>query len=338
MKKRIVAVFLLCLLLMSACVDSNATVSMKEVQFVMSTVVSLDIRDHASEELMNKMMDRLEEIDVLMSLQKKGSDIDRVNEAKGEITEVNPSTYHVIKKAIEYSEMTDRAFDPSIGLLVNLWGIGTETARLPSPEEIETARMTSGLENIELLGNNQLRLHGDTQVDIGAIAKGFAADEMVRIAKEAGVKSAIFNLGGNVYVLGSKGTSPFRVGIQNPFSDRDDYLGIIDVKDTSVVTSGNYERFFFDDAGKRYHHILDPKTGYPAENGLAGVTVVCSNSTMADALSTAIYVMGLEKGLAFIEATEEAEALFVTNTRDIHVSSGLRSFFTLVDDTFRIVE
>ena len=187
MKKRIVAVFLLCLLLMSACVDSNATVSMKEVQFVMSTVVSLDIRDHASEELMSKMMDRLEEIDVLMSLQKKGSDIDRVNEAKGEITEVNPSTYHVIEKAIEYSEMTDRAFDPSIGLLVNLWGIGTETARLPSPEEIETARMTSGLENIELLGNNQLRLHGDTQVDIGAIAKGFAADEMVRIAKEAGV-------------------------------------------------------------------------------------------------------------------------------------------------------
>ncbi len=336
MKKRVLAVFLLCLLLLTSCADTTAT--MKEVQFVMSTVVSLDLRDHATPVLMKTLMNRLSEIDVLMSLQKRGSDIDRLNQSQGEVVTVDPSTYHVIEKALEYSRVAGGTFDPSIGHLVNLWGIGTEKAKLPTQEEIEEALQSRGLENIELLGNNQLRLHGETQVDIGAIAKGYAADEMVRIAKEAGVKSAIFNLGGNVYVLGSKGKSPFRVGIQNPFSDRDDYLGIVDVQDTSVVTSGNYERFFVADDGKRYHHILDPQTGYPAESELSGVTVISSNSTMADAFSTAIFVMGLEKGMDFIESIEGVEALFVTNTRDVYMTSGLRSSFTLTDNTFRLVE
>ncbi len=336
MGKRIFSILILISFLLVSCVDSHR--SMKEVVFVMDTIVTLDVRDHANEKLLRKMTDRLMEIDSLMSFSKEESDIYQVNHAKGESVLVDSSTYYVVKKAVEYTQMSGGCFDPSIGRLVALWGIGTDDEHVPSFKEIEEAVETIGSDKIFLSDPNSISLMDGTMIDVGAIAKGFAADEMIRIAKEAGVKSAIFNLGGNISVLGSKGSDSFRIGIRNPFSESDEYFGIVEVTDTSVVTSGNYERYFIDESGVKYHHILDPFSGYPADNELSGVTVICSSSIKADAFSTALYVMGLEKGLAFIEQMEDMEAIFVTNSRDVYLSTGLQTSFLLCDDSFRILE
>lgn len=336
MKQRWLAVLLVLILLLSSC--ARPEVAMTEVQFVLGTVVSLDIRDHASETLMKSLTSHLTLIENLMSPTIKTSDVYRLNHAGGQALLVSNYTYAVLGKALEYARVTRELFDPTLGTLINIWGIGTDGAKIPSQHEIDSAIVMRGIDNVEMLGKYQVRLTGNAQLDLGAIAKGYAADELVRLAKRAGVQSAIFNLGGNVIVLGSKGTNPFRIAIQNPFSERDDYLGILDARDTSIVTSGDYERYFIGPDGTKYHHILDPRTGFPADNELASITIVCPNSTLADALSTAVYVMGLEAGLGYVNSLEGVEAIFVTKTRDVYLTRGIGDSFTLTDDTFRLMQ
>lgn len=174
------------------------------------------------------------------------------------------------------------------------------------------------------------------QLDLGGIAKGYAADVAASIIKEHGNQAAIINLGGNVYAYGEKANGDsFKIGVQNPFSPRGAYLGILSVKDQTVVTSGTYERFFEQD-GTVYHHILDPKTGYPVENNLESVTIVTESSMSADALSTMTFVLGLEKGLNLVESLDDVEALFITKDHQLYASSGFLNNFELTDDSFTI--
>ena len=177
-------------------------------------------------------------------------------------------TYSVIEKAVQYSKLTDGALDATIEPIVKLWGIGTDKERVPSKNEIEEKLKLVNYKDIILDNKNstvQLKRTGQA-IDLGAIAKGYTADEIKKVLLDNKISSALINLGGNVFAVGNKtdGTS-WNIGIQNPLDTRGQYLGTISVTDKSVVTSGNYERFFIVD-GKRYHHIFDPKTGYPSEN------------------------------------------------------------------------
>ena len=176
----------------------------------------------------------------------------------------------------------------------------------------------------------QIKVEGNTvtlpegmMIDLGGIAKGYIADELAAFLREQGVTSADLNLGGNVITIGRKpdGTA-WRIGVQNPHGSRDESILILNLVDATVVTSGNYERYFELD-GVRYHHILDPETGYPVSNGLASVSIITQSSMYADALSTACYVLGLEEGMALIEELEDVEAIFITEDLEIHYSSGV---------------
>jgi thiamine biosynthesis lipoprotein len=332
MKRIYIPLILLMLLLFVSCKPEEPLVKQ---DFALATVVKITLRDHATEELMDQLFARLREIEERMSMVKKESDVYKLNHAQGEALQVHEDTYYVIQKAKEYFELTGGYFDPTLGSVVELWKIGTEEAAIPSSEELEKALTHVDGRQIELLDNLQVRIPQGAVLDLGAIAKGYAADEMAKIAKEEGVTSAIFDLGGNVLTLGDKEGKKFRIGIQEPFSEilRGSPFAILLLSNQTVVTSGDYERFFEED-GKRYHHILDFRTGYPVENELASVSIITDSSIRADALSTAVYAMGREKGKAFIESQENLEAIFVTRNKKVSVTTGLSESFILEDSSY----
>lgn len=322
------------LVLLVSCKPSQPLVRQ---DFALATVVKISLRDHASEELMDKIFARLWEIEEGMSIDGKDSDIYKLNQAKGQAIQVKDDTYYVMKKAKQYYTLSQGYFDPSLGNVVDLWKIGTEEARVPSDKEIKEALAYADGSQIELLENYHVRIPQGTILDLGAIAKGYAADEAARIAQEAGVSSAIFDLGGNVLALGQKEGDNFRIGIQEPFSEivRGSPFAILSLSNQTVVTSGDYERYFEED-GKRYHHILDFRTGYPVENELASVSIITDTSIRADSLSTAVYAMGLEKGKNFVEKQKNLEAIFVTKNKDVIVTEGLLDVFTLEDSSYHL--
>ena len=174
------------------------------------------------------------------------------------------------------------------------------------------------------------------EVDLGSIAKGYAADEVVKILKQEGIRSAIIDLGGNIYALGSKNSdNNWKVGIQDSFSDRGKVIGAVEVFDKTVVTSGIYERFIEED-GVRYHHILNPKTGYPYETDIAGVSIIADNSIDADALSTLTFTKGVKEGLKFVENLDNVDAIFITNDKKIYLTENIKDNFKLMNNDFEI--
>jgi thiamine biosynthesis lipoprotein len=249
----------------------------------------------------------------------------------------------LLETALYYAELSGGAFDPTIGPLVQLWGIGTDYERVPGEGEIAQALKLVNWRDLIIdreLGTAFLRREG-MAIDLGSIAKGYAGDEALRIAQKANVKSAVIDLGGNIVTLGGreqkgKAPLPWRIGIQNPLMGRGSYIGIVPVIDMSVVTSGVYERHFEAD-GKSYHHILSTANGYPVENGLLSVTIVTRSSTAADALSTVVFALGYELGKAVIDSIPGAEAIFVFNDYNIRITAGLEEIFKLADDEFTLL-
>jgi len=267
-----------------------------------------------------------------------------INEQAGiEPVKVRADLLEVLEKALRYAALSDGAFDPTVGPLVRLWGIGTDSERIPGDEEIARALELVNWRDVIIdreAGTAFLRREG-MALDLGAIAKGYAGDEAVRIAREAKAKRAIFDLGGNIAALGwreHKGNElrPWRIGIQNPAGGRGAFIGVVSIHDTSVVTSGVYERYF-ETEGKRYHHILSTANGRPVENGLLSVTIVTASSTDADALSTAVFTLGFERGKALLDSLPDAEAIFVFDDRSVKITNGLAGIFTLTDNEFELM-
>jgi len=175
-------------------------------------------------------------------------------------------------------------------------------------------------------------------IDLGAIAKGYAADEIVKLLKNAEVSSAIIDLGGNIYVLGDKidGT-PWKVGVQNPEKSGSDTIGFVSVSNKSIVTSGVYERYFEHD-GKNYHHILSPDTGYPYDNNILGVSILSNNSIDGDSLSTTLFALGVDEGLKLINSLDDVEAIFITKNHELYLTNGFKKAFTLTNNNYEIKE
>ena len=234
-----------------------------------------------------------------------------------------------------YSELCSGTFDITVAPLVKLWGIFSKNERIPLKNEIENVLYLTNYKDI-LLNNekNSAKLSNVGQkIDLGAIAKGYAADRVIDIYKKNDVKSGFINIGGNVLTLGNKpDESPWLIGIQNPFKVRGEYIGIVNISNETVVTSGDYVRYF-EEAKIRYHHILDPRTGYPSNSGLISATIIGKSSIEADALSTAIFILGLKKGIELVNNVEGVEAIFITSEKKVYVTKGAKEKFSFVNTT-----
>ena len=249
----------------------------------------------------------------LFSAYDEESDIYKINHGNGQPVLVDITTIELVEKGIEFSKLSDGAFDITCGALNELWHISDNTKDIPSKEEIATALETIDYNNIVIdkSASTIALKNPDTHIDLGAVAKGYIADELKKYLVENGVSSGMINLGGNVLmiggklddnalIVGKKHFGNFNVGIAKPFSPEEICYTVSD-KDKSVVTSGNYQRYFEKD-GKIYHHIMDLSTGYPSDSGISSATVISDKSLEGDALSTICFILGKDKGEAFINA------------------------------------
>jgi thiamine biosynthesis lipoprotein len=276
-----------------------------------------------------------------MSFVDEESEVSSVNRNAGiRPVTVSRDTFYVITKALEYAELTLGTFDITVGAVTALWGIGTGNARVPDSGEIEDMLPLVDYRFVKLDPEDRsvFLVKEGMKIDLGGIAKGYAADRAVEIMKEGGVERAILDFGGNIYVMGSKTEdTPWKVGVQNPEGTRGSYIGILEARETAVVSSGDYERFI-EREGVRYHHIIDTETGYPVRNNISGCTIVADNSLKADALTTAVFSMGINEGLAFLAGIHRVGGLIVTDNREIALSADIKPAFTRTDSDFSIRE
>ncbi len=309
----------------------------QHTEFVLGTTVTLTFYDGDRPELWYKVLEDFTWLDDEMTIwdREKPSRLMEVNSTAGSgvWAELSNELTEVLSLSLEFGKKSYGALDITLGPVVKVWGVATDHPRVPSEEQLAQAMEKTGLESVRLVGSRLMLDKPGMILDLGAVAKGWEADRIASMLKAEGVNSAIVDLGGNVLLLGDKpdGT-PWKVGIQDPLSPRGDYLGFIATGPVSVVTSGIYERYF-EENGIRYHHIFNPKTGLPVENNLASVSIVHPSSTIADALSTSCFVLGLEQGRILAE-NEGAETIFVTRDRRVWVSPGLREKFTLTSENY----
>lgn len=279
--------------------------------FAMDTFMTVQVLGKDGEQLAAACERTVNTLEAALSRTREGSEVWNLNHAAGAPVEM-PAAAELLLWSSVYSDMTGGLYDPTVARLTDLWGIGTEAERIPAQTEIDEALAHTGSKLAQADGHTFGLLDG-AQLDLGGIAKGYAADQCAAILRDAGA-SGLLTLGGNIYAVGTNGGEDWRIGIADPDNSAG-YLAVVSVRDKSVVTSGDYERFFERD-GKRYHHIFDPRTGYPADSGLRSVTVIDENSTRADALTTALFVMGLSDGLAFC-AQNDIAAVFITADKQI---------------------
>ncbi|SHJ65634.1 FAD:protein FMN transferase [Parasporobacterium paucivorans] len=305
--------------------------------YALGTLNYINMFNCADIEILDKVTERIYEIDDVLSAFKNDSDISKINNSAGrDFVDINKDTYDILEHAIHFSKLSSGCFDVTIGPLVKLWGIGKKTNYIPDDTEI--AREMNKVDYRDILLDKvniraTLRCE-DQSIDLGGIAKGYAADEAKRILMENGVKHALINLGGNIVTLGTRvdGT-PWKIGIQNPLMQTGQYIGVLSLEEKTIVTSGTNERFFIKD-GIRYHHIIDRYTGYPSRSGLLSVTAVCDNSMYADALTTSLFTMGVDEGLKLLELIKE-DAIFITDKMEVIMTNGLLEKFKITNTSIK---
>ena len=270
----------------------------EETEFCLDTVCTISVEKGRDKEAVKKAFERIREIHSLMNMYDKDSDVGRINSAKANVwIEVDESTYYVLERGLEICEATKGNFDITIGQLSAIWDFKGGVEKVPIQSELVEKCKTVGYENIVLEDGKVKKLRDDTMIDLGGVAKGYAGDEAKRILLENGVKSGLIDLGGNVIAFGNR---DYKIGLQTPFAPAGSYEKIVTVRNKAIVTSGTYQRYF-EKNNKIFHHILSPKNGYPVDREYDSVTVVCDESILGDCLSTAIFVMGKEEGMALGE-------------------------------------
>lgn len=312
---------------------------LSRTDFVLGTVCTVRLMEGGSAETLKEVFARLRTIEDRMSANKDGTEIALVNAQAGKApVKVSPDTFFVISKALEYAQRTAGEFDPTVGPLVKLWNIGSGDEKVPSQKQIDAARALIDWRQVVMDSSAQtvfLKKPG-MRLDLGAIAKGYAADEIAQILSAHKVKAGIVDLGGNILAFGTKkDKSLWRIGIQDPESERGEYLGIVTGSQMTVVTSGVYERYFIEN-GTRYHHILSTRTGWPADNGLISVSIVAKKSIDADALSTSLFILGVEKGLALLRNFPDTYAIFIDRDHKVYLSPGAGKIFKLISKEYRL--
>jgi thiamine biosynthesis lipoprotein len=295
-----------------------ATQLAKQTRFIMGTYVTIYAagpREKAMEAI-DLAMDRIQEVDHKFNPHDTASPLHAYNTAGTPVSD--PEVVDLLKVALQVSRDSGGAFDVTIFPVSELWGFSTDTPTLPSPEQIAGRLAKVDYKQLVITDGTLTNDASGVGIEMGGIAKGYAVAQAVKVLKEQGITSAIIDAGGDVYAIGKRDGRPWKVGIRHP--RKEGLLGYVEVEDMAVMGSGDYERFFIRD-GTRYHHILDPKTGYPASE-LESVTVVDPDPVTADAWATALFVMGPDKGLAMADAKPGMAAIMVTTEGDVKVSSG----------------
>lgn len=309
---------------------------MEEIQlFAMDTFIDLKASGENAREALLKAEKEINQLEKLFSTTLEQSEVAQINQNAGQsAVTVSEDSFCLIQKAKEYYQQTDGAFDITIAPVVKAWGFTEENKRVPSEEELQ--------QKLQLVDNHKIHMENNTvfleqqgmAIDLGGIAKGYASDKINEILKQEGITSAVLNLGGNVSVIGKKENHKWQIGIQDPLEE-EKLAGILSVEDCSIITSGVYQRFFEQD-GKRYHHIIDSKTGKPAETGLLSVTIISKNGTMADALSTSFMIMGMEKSIDLWKKSDNFSAIFITDKNEIYVTQDIVEDFCLEQSNYRL--
>lgn len=333
MKKRMISGILcmLCVFLFAGCglenlggAEQDGENIKKETAelFAMNTIVNLTVYDEAPSEILEEARNLIYRYENLFSVNIDTSDVAKLNAAGGKETEVSAETYDLLQKSCQISGQTEGVFDVSIYPLVRAWGFTTEEYRVPEETEREQILQTVDYTKIELLDGNTVRIPADMQIDLGGIAKGYLSQKLVEMFEQKGAVAAVVSLGGNVQTYGTKpdGTD-FTVGITNP-QDGTSVMGTIQVDEKAVITSGSYQRYFEKD-GVKYHHIMDKRTGAPAESDLSSVTVIAEDGAGADSLATALFVMGKAKAIAFDGKNEDIQCILIDQENNVWTSEGI---------------
>lgn len=303
---------------------------------LMGTFAEITIPEK-NDELLEGTVEKMKSLEAMMSIYEKESEVSRINSlGKDKLKKVSPEVYEVIERAIYFGKLTDGAFDITVAPILKLWHFeGGELKEIPSQEKINEALKSVGWQNITLTPEKEVGFTKENMsIDLGGIATGYIVDKGITYLKEKGIKSALINAGGDIYCLGGKNNEePWSVGIRHP-RKKDEIIGTLKFKDKGVTTSGDYEKFFIL-KGKRFCHIINPQNGYPVDNPVIQVTTVANTCTDADALATALMVMGKEKGLKLIENFPDADAVIIEESGEgklsINYTSGLEGVIELYE-------
>ena len=296
------------LILLLLCGCNSGETENSETRFLLDTVCT--VTADCGDDIINGAFSLCENLERTLSKTVTDSDVYKLNNTEGFVS-VSDGTLKTVERALYYSDLSGGKFDITIAPVSALWDFKNQV--IPSKDEISEALQNVDYHSIEIKNGE---ISSDTkQIDLGGIAKGYIADRATEYLKENGAENALVNFGGNICMIGE-----YNIGIQKPFDDS--VIASIALKDKCVVTSGIYERYIESD-GKIYHHILDPKTGYGAENELASVTVIGEKALDCDALSTVCMLLGTESGMDIINNTADTEAVFIDRENNITLSSGL---------------
>ena len=308
--------------------DTDKETEASKDLFAMDTYMTLTAYGEHAQEAVDKAAERVEALDALLSTGNENSEIYQLNQ-NGEATLSEEGGY-LVERALELYKKTEGAFDIAIYPVMQAWGFPTQDYHVPDDDTLK--------EKLALADASKVNYDKDTrkiffdqdgmEIDLGGIAKGYTSSQIMQIYQDCGVTSGLVNLGGNVQALGCKTDgSKWRGAIQSP-DDTEEYLGILEIEDQAVITSGGYERYFEED-GVTYHHIIDPAIGYPADSGLISVTIVSDDGTLADGLSTSLFIMGEEKAAQFWrENSDEFEAIMETSDGELYVTEGIADSLT----------
>jgi ApbE family protein len=310
---------------MTAC-NSDESESKTEI-FAMDTYVTIEAFGENSEKAVSDAEQEIKRLENLWSVTDENSEIYAVNHSGGQPVFISDETAELIEYALEISDLTDGALDISLYPVLLEWGFTTGEYKIPDEETLQNLLIRTGYEKVKLDGN-YINLEDEMQIDLGAVGKGFTGDLLVEKIKENSVKSALINLGGNVQTIGTKPDgSDWKVGITSPYGEGN--FAVLEISDKAIVTSGGYERYFIGEDGRQYHHILNPETGKPAESGLISVSVIASEGRLCDALSTSLFVMGLEKAENLWKSKNDFDMILVTENGEIYITEGIEDNFSL---------
>ena len=317
-RKIIFLIFAAVMVVAGGCGTDGGDTEASRDLFAMDTYMTVTAYGKGATEAVDQAADEISRLDQLLSTGNEDSEIYKINQSGDGI--LSEETAYLVERSLDLYEATDGAFDIAIEPLTSLWDFTAENPKVPKDSLIRAALPKCNYHNISVdTDKNEITLKtDDTAIELGAIAKGYIADRLKDYLVSQNVKSAIINLGGNVLCIGEKtDNSAFKIGIQKPFADRSETIAVMDIRDKSVVSSGIYERCFEQD-GTLYHHLLNPKTGYPYDNGLIAVTIISDQSVDGDALSTTCFALGLEDGMKLAESLDDVQAFFVTSDYEIH--------------------
>ncbi len=299
----------------------------------MDTYMTFTVYDDNAEDAGAALACAQEEInalEALIAVTDAQSDIYAVNHGGGQPVAVQERTAELLSFALRMAQETGGALEPTLYPVLRAWGFTTDENRIPSGGQIAGLLETVGYDRVQVTADGVTVADG-MMLDLGSVGKGYAGDRAEQILREKGIDSAILDIGGNIQAVGTKPDgSDWKLGLRSPFGEG--IFGTLQIADKAVVTSGNYERYFIGEDGVRYGHILDPRTGYPVDNGLASVTVIAKEGKVCDALSTALFVMGLEDAIRYWRTRQEEQPfdmILVTEEKEVYVTEEIKDRFNL---------